>query len=47
MFAFCELKDIPFGEKLKTKRHYEQHRINYSIPHKIRPVQEQIKIIQE
>ena len=28
----------------KKPRHYEQHRNNYSIPHKIRPVQENIEI---
>ena len=27
------------------KRHYEQHRNNYSVPHKIRPVQEKIEIV--
>ena len=27
------------------KRHYDQHRNNYSIPHEIWPVQEKIKIV--
>ena len=45
MFIPCELKDILFDERLKTKRYYEQHRNNYPIPHKIRPVQEQTDII--
>ena len=34
MFTLCELTDIPFGERLKTKRPYDQHVNNYSIPHK-------------
>ena len=44
MFILRELKDISSGEWLK-KNHYEQHRNNYSILHKIRPVQEHIEIV--
>ena len=45
MFILYELKDIPFGEWLKTKRDYEQHINNYSITHKICPVQKKIEIV--
>ena len=42
MFVLRELKDIPAG--CIEKSHYDQHRNNYSIPHKIRPVQGKIEI---
>ena len=45
IFIFCEVKDIPFGEWLYKKFHYEHHMDAYSILHKIRHTQEQIEII--
>ena len=41
MFILHELKDIPLLSNLQKNHLDKQHRNNYSIPHKIWPVQEQ------